>query len=167
MSSDHPSGTRQEMITTVADSIAITETLTQDQAPGSSHAAEPPVLRLRLQKPPSSRKVQWTNGTVDNEHLNRKKSKCCCIYKKPLQFGESSSESEDECEHCFGHVELKKKNKPHAAESAEDTVDSAVEQQCEQQPAAVAESEPTDGAPTTVHGKDKPSDLKDNNLDAT
>uniref|UniRef100_A0A182MRH4 E3 ubiquitin-protein ligase PPP1R11 n=1 Tax=Anopheles culicifacies TaxID=139723 RepID=A0A182MRH4_9DIPT len=71
---------------------------------------EPPVLRLRLQKPRNGKKVQWTNGTVDNEHLNRKKSKCCCIYVKPRAFGESSSESEDECEHCFGHVELKKKN---------------------------------------------------------
>uniref|UniRef100_A0A182NNV5 Uncharacterized protein n=1 Tax=Anopheles dirus TaxID=7168 RepID=A0A182NNV5_9DIPT len=71
---------------------------------------EPPVLRLRLQKPRNGKKVQWTNGTVDNEHMNKKKSKCCCIYVKPRAFGESSSESEDECEHCFGHVELKKKN---------------------------------------------------------
>lgn len=37
--------------------------------------------------------------------------KGCCIYKKPLEFGESSSEEDDdECEHCFGHVEKKKKN---------------------------------------------------------
>lgn len=36
----------------------------------------------------------------------------CCIYKKPLEFGESSSEDdEDECDHCFGHVEKKKKNR--------------------------------------------------------
>lgn len=36
----------------------------------------------------------------------------CCIYQKPLAFGESSSEEDDdECEHCFGHVEKKKKNK--------------------------------------------------------
>lgn len=28
----------------------------------------------------------------------------CCIYEKPKEFGESSSdESEDECEHCHGH----------------------------------------------------------------
>jgi hypothetical protein len=37
----------------------------------------------------------------------------CCIYKKPHVFGESSSESEDDdCENCFGHVELKKGNPP-------------------------------------------------------
>lgn len=34
----------------------------------------------------------------------------CCIYKKPRAFGESSSESEaDECDNCFGHVEVRKK----------------------------------------------------------
>lgn len=38
--------------------------------------------------------------------------KGCCIYKKPLEFGESSSDDdEDECDHCFGHVEKKKKNR--------------------------------------------------------
>lgn len=36
----------------------------------------------------------------------------CCIYKKPLEFGESSSDDDDdECDHCFGHVEKKKKNR--------------------------------------------------------
>lgn len=45
--------------------------------------------------------------------MDKKKSKCCCIYKKPSKFGESSSESEDECENCFGHVEMKKSNQPH------------------------------------------------------
>ncbi|XP_040165438.1 E3 ubiquitin-protein ligase PPP1R11-like [Anopheles arabiensis] len=94
-------------------SRTVTETILQDESvPGTSSSGpqEPPVLRLRLQKPRNGKKVQWTNGTVDNEHMNKKKSKCCCIYVKPRAFGESSSESEDECEHCFGHVELKKKN---------------------------------------------------------
>lgn len=38
----------------------------------------------------------------------------CCIYEKPRNFDESSSEedSDDECEHCKGHVEKKKKKKP-------------------------------------------------------
>lgn len=46
---------------------------------------------------------------MDNEGMNKKKSKCCCIYQKPLQFGESSSDTDDECENCYGHVEQKKK----------------------------------------------------------
>ncbi|CRK93979.1 CLUMA_CG007505, isoform A [Clunio marinus] len=68
----------------------------------------PPTLRLRLHKPKAEKKVQWTETTVDNEGLNKKKSKCCCIYVKPKEFGESSSESEDDCENCYGHVEMKK-----------------------------------------------------------
>uniref|UniRef100_A0A1Q3FE20 E3 ubiquitin-protein ligase PPP1R11 n=1 Tax=Culex tarsalis TaxID=7177 RepID=A0A1Q3FE20_CULTA len=104
-------------------SRTITEQIPSDS---SSSSSQPPVLRLRLQKPRSSKKVQWTNGTVDNEHMNKKKSKCCCVYVKPREFGESSSESEDECEHCFGHVELKKKNKPQPpSEDGPDAADGA------------------------------------------
>lgn len=36
----------------------------------------------------------------------------CCIYEKPREFGESSSsDSDDECEHCKGHVEKKRKKR--------------------------------------------------------
>ncbi|XP_030767873.1 E3 ubiquitin-protein ligase PPP1R11-like [Sitophilus oryzae] len=69
-----------------------------------------PRVTVKLKKPKVNRKVQWSTETVDNENLGKKKSKCCCIYKKPLKFGESSSSdsSDDECEHCQGHVEKKK-----------------------------------------------------------
>ena len=59
------------------------------------------------------KRVGWSAGTVDNEHLGRKKSKCCCVYVKPHKFkgggpgggGESSSDESDgdECDHCPGH----------------------------------------------------------------
>ncbi|CAI9738857.1 Hypothetical predicted protein [Octopus vulgaris] len=63
-----------------------------------------PTLHLRLKKVRNNKKVKWTNDTVDNEGLNRKKSKCCCIYEKPRNFGESSSEEDnDECDSCHGH----------------------------------------------------------------
>ncbi|XP_023702351.1 E3 ubiquitin-protein ligase PPP1R11 [Cryptotermes secundus] len=69
-------------------------------------------VRLKLRKPESKKKVQWQSGTVDNEHMNKKKSKCCCQYEKQRAFDESSSSSEDEdCENCHGHVERKKKKK--------------------------------------------------------
>ena len=36
----------------------------------------------------------------------------CCVYVKPKDFDVTSSEeSDDECEHCTGHVEKKRKNK--------------------------------------------------------
>ncbi|XP_011504252.1 PREDICTED: protein phosphatase 1 regulatory subunit 11 [Ceratosolen solmsi marchali] len=72
-----------------------------------------PTLRLRLRKPKSDKKVQWTQGTIDNEQMNKKKSKCCCIYEKPKNFGESSSEdTDDECEHCHGRQDAHKKPVP-------------------------------------------------------
>ncbi|XP_017030114.1 E3 ubiquitin-protein ligase PPP1R11 [Drosophila kikkawai] len=72
------------------------------------------VLRLRLasQVPQTSRRrVCFHEGVVDNEHLNRRKSKCCCIYRKPHAFDESSSSADDECEHCFGHPEVRTRNR--------------------------------------------------------
>jgi hypothetical protein len=53
------------------------------------------------------KQVSWTQETVDNEHLGKKKSKCCCVYVKPKKFGESDTESEDEeddCKNCSGHT---------------------------------------------------------------
>ncbi|KAJ8673452.1 hypothetical protein QAD02_004714 [Eretmocerus hayati] len=82
-----------------------------------------PTMRLRLRKPKSEKKVQWTQGTVDNENMNKKKSKCCCIYEKPKSFGESSSdESDDECEHCHGKKDAHKK--PHSSDKEEPPGDS-------------------------------------------
>ncbi|ODV89611.1 hypothetical protein CANCADRAFT_46027 [Tortispora caseinolytica NRRL Y-17796] len=40
----------------------------------------------------SRRTVRWVEDTVDNEHLNKKKSKICCIYHRPKAFDESSDE---------------------------------------------------------------------------
>lgn len=37
------------------------------------------VFRLRGERKKEKR-VSFTSDTVDNEHLNRKKSKACCIY---------------------------------------------------------------------------------------
>ncbi|KAG8195360.1 hypothetical protein JTE90_001379 [Oedothorax gibbosus] len=77
---------------------------TEETEPG-----EPASARMMLKKPKSKKKVAWSSDTVDNEHMDKKKSKCCCIYEKPKAFGESSSESEDECEHCKGHTDHKRK----------------------------------------------------------
>jgi protein phosphatase 1 regulatory subunit 11 len=56
----------------------------------------------------SRRQVRWTEDVVDNEHMNKKKSKICCIYRRPKDFGESSSESSDsdsdsDCGHDHHH----------------------------------------------------------------
>ncbi|KAI0035391.1 phosphatase inhibitor-domain-containing protein [Vararia minispora EC-137] len=38
-------------------------------------------------------RVKWDEGVIDNEGMEKKKSKICCIYHKPKQFDESSDES--------------------------------------------------------------------------
>jgi hypothetical protein len=50
-------------------------------------------LKLKLEK-----KVTWTEDTIDNEHMNKKKSKICCIFKKPITNPDDSSS--DSCSSC-------------------------------------------------------------------
>ncbi|XP_068156495.1 E3 ubiquitin-protein ligase PPP1R11 [Drosophila tropicalis] len=68
-------------------------------------------LHLCLGSEGSERHVSFHVGVIDNEGMNRHKSKCCCIYRKPYAFDESSSSSDDETDHCYGHPEVKKMNR--------------------------------------------------------
>ncbi|KAK6199561.1 phosphatase inhibitor-domain-containing protein [Scheffersomyces amazonensis] len=60
-----------------------------------------PILRLRNadkqnQKKQSSQTkpaVRWNEDVVDNEHMNKKKSKICCIFHPQREFGEDSGDS--------------------------------------------------------------------------
>lgn len=97
----------EDMATT---STAVTTVTPQPQEESVEPVA---VITLRPTRAQARKKVVWTEDTVDNENMNKKKSKCCCIYEKPRRFGESDSESsDDECEHCFGHVERRKQKQP-------------------------------------------------------
>ncbi|KAL1542835.1 protein phosphatase 1 regulatory subunit INH3-like [Salvia divinorum] len=55
------------------------------------------VLKLKLPK----KKVSWKEGTVDNEFMNKKSSKKCCIFHKEKPFDEDGSD--DECDHNHDH----------------------------------------------------------------
>lgn len=68
---------------------------------------ESQAVHLKLKKPKNTHKqVSWDAQAIDNEHLNKKKSKCCCIYQKPKKFGdpddENSESDNDECDSCMG-----------------------------------------------------------------
>lgn len=53
------------------------------------------ILRLKLRGGKTRKKrVRWENNVIDNENLNRKKSKKCCIYHKSRNWDESDSESD-------------------------------------------------------------------------
>ena len=67
-------------------------TVVEDKA-AAKEGREGTVLRLRLDPRPH---VKWDEDVVDNEHMNKKSSKRCCIFHKKRAFGESSSESESE-----------------------------------------------------------------------
>ncbi len=94
---------------TINETSTCTEVIQEENtADASTSPNTSNTLRLRLTKKPSKtdRRVSWTNDTIDNEFLNKKKSKCCCIYSRPRNFDESSSEDENEdkeCAHCKGH----------------------------------------------------------------
>lgn len=75
-------------------SETITETVQTSTPPPPQQEGRSLTIKLRKRK--TEKKVEWSSDTVDNEHLGRRSSKCCCIYEKPKQFGESSSESEGE-----------------------------------------------------------------------
>nr|XP_057904062.1 E3 ubiquitin-protein ligase PPP1R11 [Doryrhamphus excisus] len=82
-------------------SETITETVETSTPPPPQQEGRSLTIKLRKRK--TEKKVEWSSDTVDNEHLGRRSSKCCCIYEKPRQFGESSSESEgddDDDEGC-------------------------------------------------------------------
>merc|ERR1712083_730269 len=59
-------------------------------------------VKLLLKK--NRKKIQWTEDTVDNEGLGKKKSKCCCQFRKArTELEDSSSEEEEGCDTCPGH----------------------------------------------------------------
>ncbi|TSK28259.1 Protein phosphatase 1 regulatory subunit 11 [Bagarius yarrelli] len=89
-------------------SETITETVQTGTPPPPQQEGRSLTIKLRKRK--TDKKVEWSSDTVDNEHMGRRSSKCCCVYEKPRQFGESSTESEEEDEegcgsaHCIlGH----------------------------------------------------------------
>ena len=95
-----------EAVRPSSDGSRTVEATEIDGASAPDNQQGPPTLRLRLKPEKERRKVQWTSETVDNEHLGRKKSKCCCVFVKKRPFGQSDSEDSDEgdCDHCSGHT---------------------------------------------------------------
>lgn len=59
-------------------SVTVTETLSLRE-PSTSEQVQTVTLRLA---PRTKKKVSWREDTVDNEHMQKKKSKICCIFHK-------------------------------------------------------------------------------------
>jgi protein phosphatase 1 regulatory subunit 11 len=87
-------------------------TVTETETDQLKRTNPPPTLVLGLNHTiESGSRVRWTEETIDNEHLNKKKSKCCCIYAKPHdpQSNKDDQITEnnefDNCQHCRYHTE--------------------------------------------------------------
>lgn len=94
---------RPTIPTTSSSSSTITTTLTLENPSPSQPQQQPQqqttlVLRLNPKK-----KVTWKEGTVDNEFLQRKSSKKCCIFHKEKSFDEDDSDDEDHPHHHHDH----------------------------------------------------------------
>eukprot|EP00038_Savillea_parva_P003880 m.131336 g.131336 ORF g.131336 m.131336 type:complete len:155 (+) comp11310_c0_seq2:95-559(+) len=101
-----------------------TMTITTTEAPVDPQGGEH-VVEVVLREPESTGEaagtapqrptphIQWAEGTIDNEHLGKKSSKCCCIYHKPRAFGESSDESDYESDDDRGGARAAKKKDKH------------------------------------------------------
>lgn len=90
---------------TVTETLTVTET----EPAVRSHS---PTLVLELHRPTDTGpRVRWSEGTVDNEFMNKKKSKCCCIYTKPHdpeaneEDKPTSVDEYENCQHCRYHTE--------------------------------------------------------------
>ncbi|GCB78242.1 hypothetical protein scyTo_0019380 [Scyliorhinus torazame] len=114
----------------MAEAASASSTVTETVDGNPPADTENRSITIRLRKRKTNKKVEWTSDTVDNEHLGRRSSKCCCIYEKPRAFGESSSESEDEdggCgnAHCVrGHKKPFSGDGPHPADHNHDAQNS-------------------------------------------
>uniref|UniRef100_A0A8R1DQN2 E3 ubiquitin-protein ligase PPP1R11 n=1 Tax=Caenorhabditis japonica TaxID=281687 RepID=A0A8R1DQN2_CAEJA len=98
---------------TVTSHVAPTVTLVQEEENERRQEEQKPLV-LRLRAPNPRPHVTWGEGVVDNEHMGRLKSNCCCIYTAPRRWDDPSTWEPDEHEtaHCRGHtlpVDKKKK----------------------------------------------------------
>lgn len=90
------------MSTTQSNTSTTTTTTVQPQ----QHSIIPFTLRIpestktnkqqQINKHSSNKKsVSFTDDTIDNEYMNKKKSKKCCIFHKQRNFDQSSSDSDN------------------------------------------------------------------------
>ncbi|KAI3513894.1 hypothetical protein L2E82_12129 [Cichorium intybus] len=82
---------------TASSSTTTTTTITLE------NPTPPQTTTLTLTLNPRKKKVTWKEGTVDNEFLQKKSSKKCCIFHKQKPFDEDSSDDEDCHDHQHDH----------------------------------------------------------------
>eukprot|EP01025_Chloroclados_australasicus_P047999 TRINITY_DN5426_c1_g1_i1.p1 TRINITY_DN5426_c1_g1~~TRINITY_DN5426_c1_g1_i1.p1 ORF type:complete len:123 (+),score=13.09 TRINITY_DN5426_c1_g1_i1:355-723(+) len=90
--------TRTTLYPTAASDGPSTSAASSSRVPGDGEEIE--VAHLTLAPRRKKKSLKWSEDTVDNEHMNKKKSKKCCIFHARRQFGDWSDDDSD-CE-CDG-----------------------------------------------------------------
>ncbi|KAF5804938.1 putative Type 1 protein phosphatase inhibitor [Helianthus annuus] len=88
--------TRQSATTSSTTTTATTTITLEPPAPSQT-------TTLTLTLNPRKKKVTWKEGTVDNEFMQKKSSKKCCIFHKEKPFDEDTSDDEDCHDHDHDH----------------------------------------------------------------
>ena len=71
------------------------QTQTQTQTQIQTQIVELLVLNIRENKEViNKKKVTWHESVIDNEHMNKRKSKKCCIFHKNQECYDTSSEED-------------------------------------------------------------------------
>ncbi|XP_062102570.1 protein phosphatase 1 regulatory subunit INH3 [Humulus lupulus] len=80
---------------------SLTATITLENPEGSTSSSlsstqpqKSETLTIRLNR--KKKQVSWKEGTVDNEFMQKKSSKKCCIFHKQKPFDEDDSDQENE-----------------------------------------------------------------------
>ncbi|MFS7935570.1 putative Type 1 protein phosphatase inhibitor [Helianthus anomalus] len=89
--------TRQSATTSSSSTTTTATTTITLEPPAPSQTT---TLTLTLN--PRKKKVTWKEGTVDNEFMQKKSSKKCCIFHKEKPFDEDTSDDEDCHDHDCG-----------------------------------------------------------------
>ncbi|CAN7104351.1 hypothetical protein BRARA_E01233 [Brassica rapa] len=87
------------MSTVTRPSSSATTSVILETPVSQSQPTERLVLRLNRKK----KKVSWKDGTVDNEFMQKKSSKKCCIFHKQKPFDEDDSEEDEDNNHHHDH----------------------------------------------------------------
>ncbi|KAG6388844.1 hypothetical protein SASPL_150280 [Salvia splendens] len=94
-----PTSSRQ--LTTAPPTATTTALETSSSSNQQRQIRDSLLLKLKLPK----KKVSWKKGTVDNEFMNKKSSKKCCIFHKEKPFDEDDSDAECDHDHDHDHEE--------------------------------------------------------------
>ncbi|KAL4345244.1 hypothetical protein HN51_063278 [Arachis hypogaea] len=101
MTATKPSAMSSPSITATATTTITIGSSDPSSSSSQQEQQQPEVLFLPLS---CKKKVTWKEGTEDNEFIQKKSSKKCCIFHKEKSFDEDDSDEDDNPDHSDKHA---------------------------------------------------------------